>query len=61
MSNQQTGTAMEGMLKVKGSDAALRDEHITEFDEWRIVGVLCRQPSRDVVEPRPQMQLRRVP
>eukprot|EP00965_Chrysotila_dentata_P136761 4523079-Pleurochrysis_carterae.AAC.1 len=61
MSNEQTGTAMKGMLQVKGGDASLRGEHIAELDEWRIVGVLCRQPSCDVVEPGSKVQLGRVP
>eukprot|EP00965_Chrysotila_dentata_P022135 732696-Pleurochrysis_carterae.AAC.2 len=52
---------MESVIKVESGHASLRREDISEFDKRRIIGVLYRQPCPDIVEPRAQVQLRRVP
>eukprot|EP00965_Chrysotila_dentata_P046367 1541116-Pleurochrysis_carterae.AAC.1 len=46
---------MEGMIKVERGYAPLRCQNISEFDEWRVIRVLRRQPRSNIVEPRAQV------
>eukprot|EP00965_Chrysotila_dentata_P189752 6173491-Pleurochrysis_carterae.AAC.2 len=57
----ETGTAMNGMIHLIGSDFALRRENIPEFNERGEVSVLRGYPCCEVIEPRAHVELKLVP
>eukprot|EP00965_Chrysotila_dentata_P002756 89556-Pleurochrysis_carterae.AAC.1 len=60
MGHKQSGSAIQGTIHVKSSYASLRRQYIAVFDERRIIRMLSWQPCCDVIEPRSQIELRRV-